>query len=291
MGRGEGDGNARGAGLARVVAVGNLKGGTGKSTVAVNLACAVAAEGRSCALVDTDPQGTATRWAEKRRLPVACWSQPLRALDEVGGWLAAATALRGRYDLVVLDLPSVARHPFLAACFMADLVLVPASPLAADLEGTRRALIDFRLVRRERAALPPSLLLVPARAARERLSPPGETLDLAVLGEPVAPPLHLDPRHDRAFRAGEWVGGLFPGTTAHREVLALAATVHAALRRTPPASPALGARVPALVRMVGRSAPGAAVIPPRPCPALPPAGRGEAWWSGPRRWLRLAGAG
>ena len=45
----------------RIIAVGNLKGGTGKSTVAVNLACCLA-ESQAVTLVDADPQGTASAW-------------------------------------------------------------------------------------------------------------------------------------------------------------------------------------------------------------------------------------
>ena len=46
----------------RIIAVGNLKGGTGKSTIAVNLACRLAEKQRSVLLIDADPQGTAAAW-------------------------------------------------------------------------------------------------------------------------------------------------------------------------------------------------------------------------------------
>ena len=44
----------------RVIAVANQKGGTGKSTIAVNFAAALGAEGLRTLVVDVDPQGDAT---------------------------------------------------------------------------------------------------------------------------------------------------------------------------------------------------------------------------------------
>jgi chromosome partitioning protein len=46
--------------MARIIAVSNLKGGSGKTTSAVNIAAALANQGKSVLLVDTDPQAHAT---------------------------------------------------------------------------------------------------------------------------------------------------------------------------------------------------------------------------------------
>ena len=48
----------------RILAVGNLKGGTGKTTVAVNLGCSLASPRREVVLIDADSQGTATAWGD-----------------------------------------------------------------------------------------------------------------------------------------------------------------------------------------------------------------------------------
>ncbi|MCR5084246.1 MAG: ParA family protein [Succinivibrionaceae bacterium] len=50
----------RKAGGPKVIAIANHKGGTGKSSTAINLSCALAVTRRKILLVDLDPQGSAT---------------------------------------------------------------------------------------------------------------------------------------------------------------------------------------------------------------------------------------
>src|ERR1700685_2603055 len=48
-----------------VIAVLNLKGGCGKSTIAINLACELAVNGDSVLLLDNDSQGTSSHWLSR----------------------------------------------------------------------------------------------------------------------------------------------------------------------------------------------------------------------------------
>ena len=66
----------------------NGKGGTGKTTLAVLLAHALAEAGKTVAVEDHDPQGTATRW-----------------LKECDGGKVGIYDKAGKYDAVFVDTP------------------------------------------------------------------------------------------------------------------------------------------------------------------------------------------
>jgi chromosome partitioning protein len=107
------------------VALVNIKGGVGKTTVAVNLAAALSELGRTM-LVDTDPQQSAAVWSVNLDLPYAVLSRPA---SDVARWLS--TVAPG-YDHVVIDTPPAHLPIVKSAVMAADVVLVPCAPSGVE---------------------------------------------------------------------------------------------------------------------------------------------------------------
>jgi chromosome partitioning protein len=112
------------------IAVANQKGGTGKTTLAVNLAAGLHRRGKTV-LLDADPQGSATNWAgaggADGDLP------PVRSLvaAEVGSAIGQAA---GSCRYVLVDCPPHLQSDTLRRVVeWVDLVLIPVQPSPLDL--------------------------------------------------------------------------------------------------------------------------------------------------------------
>lgn len=121
----------------KIIAIISQKGGAGKTTLAVHLATAAAAAGRSVAIIDLDPQATAASWGDRRRAdaPEVVSGQAVRIPA-----LVKAAEDNGA-DFLVLDTAPNADQTASLAARAADLVLIPCRPAAFDLEAIETTLL------------------------------------------------------------------------------------------------------------------------------------------------------
>ncbi|MEE3156369.1 MAG: ParA family partition ATPase [Pseudomonadota bacterium] len=124
------------------IAIISQKGGAGKTTLAIHLAAAAERAGQVSLIIDTDPQATASQWAEWRNgaAPEVIDSAPPRISAKV----SAAKAQGARF--VVIDTPPHADSAATRAIEIADLVLVPCRPSAFDLAAIRTTIQLAKLV-------------------------------------------------------------------------------------------------------------------------------------------------
>lgn len=115
----------------KTIAIVSQKGGSGKTTLALHLAAAADAAGIPTALLDLDPQASASGWKDSRPgetpvvtpLPHTRLAQGLQAAKDGGARLA------------VIDTAPHTEAPAMGAIRAADLVLIPSRPGILDLRA------------------------------------------------------------------------------------------------------------------------------------------------------------
>ncbi len=115
-----------------IILIGGEKGGTGKTTIATNLAAMRALAGRDVLLIDTDPQGSANYWAQSRDelniMPrVACVQKFGKGLQ------AEVKDLAKRYQDIIIDAGGRDSVELRSAMVVANKAYIPIQPSQFDI--------------------------------------------------------------------------------------------------------------------------------------------------------------
>lgn len=128
-----------------VIAVTNLKGGVGKTTIATNIAVTFAHSGKSVCIIDTDlGQQSSMEWKGNRAdglINIPVYGIAIKQLNK------EVMDLKSKYDFVVIDgtpqLSELADRTILAS----DYLLIPLTPSIYDYRGFEEFLTRYEKVR------------------------------------------------------------------------------------------------------------------------------------------------
>ncbi len=115
-----------------IILIGGEKGGTGKTTIATNLAAMRALTGRDVLLIDTDPQGSANYWAQSRDEEnitprVACVQKFGKGLPK------EVQDLASRYQDIIIDAGGRDSIELRSALVVTEKVFIPIQPSQFDI--------------------------------------------------------------------------------------------------------------------------------------------------------------
>jgi chromosome partitioning protein len=140
---------------ARVVSLLNQKGGSGKTTLATNIATKLKLLGNKVLLIDVDPQGSSLDWSAQRAKQDLDFAFPVVGIprDTIHREI---DALGEPYDWVVIDGPPSRQNLAKSAIAASDIVVIPVQPSPYDIWAVKDIvdlIIEVRVLKADLKAL------------------------------------------------------------------------------------------------------------------------------------------
>jgi chromosome partitioning protein len=199
--------------MTAILAMASLKGGTGKTTVGLNLAVTAEEAGVRTVIVDVDPQQASAKWGDLRGLtdrgPTVISAMAARlpqALDSAAQFGA---------KLIVIDTAAHAEGILVSTIDAADLVLIPCRPTIVDLQYLA-ATVQLAALRGKNTAV---VLNAVQPRTNDRFQAAGALSDMGITLVPVGVSNLV--AYARAITAGQGVTEFEPNGKAAAEMRAL----------------------------------------------------------------------
>ncbi len=123
--------------LSKVITIAQQKGGTGKTTLAVNLALAfIKYHNLKVAIIDTDPQGSLGKWFMIRSENKISNQNLTFKTASLWGAQYESKILKQDHDIVIIDTPPKIESDARPAIEASNLVLIPVAPSPIDFWAT-----------------------------------------------------------------------------------------------------------------------------------------------------------
>jgi len=150
--------------VSKVITIAQQKGGSGKTTIAANLATVFAIKNKlSTTILDTDPQGSLGKWFITRQEKLKSKNTIQFKTASLWGAQYEAKSLKEKSDLVIIDTPPKIDADGRPAIEVADLILIPISPSQVDFWATESII---ELAKREKKEI---LILINRANAKSKL--------------------------------------------------------------------------------------------------------------------------
>lgn len=122
----------------RHIMVINAKGGSGKTTIATNLASYFASQNKNVTIIDYDPQGSSLDWLAVR-------SHAKHAINGIAGFEKKCEKPKRNTDFVIMDVPAAVHGADLTRLIKkSETIVVPVLPSPIDMRAATHFITELK---------------------------------------------------------------------------------------------------------------------------------------------------
>lgn len=128
--------------MSKIISLANIKGGVGKSTIAINLAGYLATNA-TVLLIDADPQGTVTDWDMVRHKNSKIQNNNISILETIEpfndeNFIKSVEINSKGKEFVIIDCPPEAKKIMRTVLVISDYTIIPVTPSPFDIRSANK---------------------------------------------------------------------------------------------------------------------------------------------------------